>query len=434
MDRVCIIGAGPAGITAAREYQRAGVEVVVIEKEPRIGGRCLTTERGSDLGAVAWVPWYYDEVNAISDEVGVERDWVPFPVSFRLETGRAHFPFGARQLARSGVQSLRYLASHWWRWRGVSGPTITHVSDELQQSFAEFLRAEGYDHFGELGKVQTAGYGYRWDAPAMYHVRYVAPRAMLGTAFSIVRPRFLGGGTGLGFWKGGTQQIWEKQVARHAIEVRLGTTITAIRRGRDGVVVETDRGEVRADALVLACNPRPLLAVLDATDDERRLYDQFRTFDYRTYECTVAALGEGKRLYGSFRENLATDALDRPLVVFKRDEARASCVFYVNASGTIPDDAIARNIAADLARFGARLEEVTAQARFAYAPHVGSDAIARGFFGDVDALQGRNRTILVGAALTFDILAQVIPQTRAMVQRHLASASGGASVRAARSR
>ena len=228
MDRICIIGAGPAGITAALEYQRAGREVVVLEKDTRIGGRCLTTARGSDLGAVAWVPWYYDEVNAISDEVGVEREWVPFPVSFSLETGRAHFPFGARQLARSGVQSLRYLASHWLRWRGVSGPTITHVSGELQQSFAEFLRAEGYDHFGELGKVQTAGYGYRWDAPAMYHVRYVAPRAMLGTALSIVRPRFLGGGTGLGFWKGGTQQIWEKQVARHRIDVRLGTEILSL--------------------------------------------------------------------------------------------------------------------------------------------------------------------------------------------------------------
>jgi hypothetical protein len=111
-------------------------------------------------------------------------------------------------------------------------------------------------------------------------------------------------------------------------------------------------------------------------------------------------------------------------------------VFYVNASGTISDDGVADHIGDDLKRIGARLEAVTAKARFAYAPHVSSEAIARGFFGDVDAMQGKTRTILVGAALTFDILAQVIPQTRAMVRRHLGAsrASGVARGRAARSR
>jgi hypothetical protein len=420
-SRICIIGAGPAGITAAAAYRKAGYrDVVVLEKGARVGGRCLTTARGSDLGAVAWVPWYFDEVTALSDELGIERDWVPLPRSYSVERGRPTWPFSARQMLRAGVESVRYLANY-VRWRGVHGPGITEVSRELQQSFGTFLEREGYQSFGETGRVQTSGYGYRWDAPAVYNVRYVSPRGILGTGLSLLLPRCFGGGTGLGFWKGGTQQIWEKLVARDRIDVRTGVEITSIQRGPGGVSVRLAdaAAPLRFDALVLACNPRPLLGILDATDEERRLYGRFQTYDYRTYECAVANLGDGRRLYGSFRENLAADRLDRPLVLFKRAPDQDLVVFYVNASGSASDAAIADNIDADLRRVGARLVDVTAAAHHAYAPHVDSDALAGGFFRDVAALQGRNRTIAVGAAFTFDILAHVIAQTRDVVGRHI---------------
>jgi len=420
------VGAGPAGITAALEYQRRGYrDVVLLERSSRIGGRCLTTERGSDLGAVAWVPWYFDEVTAFSDELGVERDWVPLPVTYSTDAGRAVWAYSVRRLARAGVEGLRYLARHALHWQGVSGPSILRVSPELQQSYRDFLRAERFESLGDTGRVQTSGYGYRWDAPAVYNVRYVAPRSIVGVGLSLLRPRWLGGGTGLGFWKGGTQQIWEKAVARHRLDVRTGATITAIER-RDRVVVHLAGAPqpLVFDALVLACNPKHLLGVLDATADERRLYSRYRTFDYRTYECTVTGLGDGVRLYGSLRENLEAAALNRPLVLFKRDPDRNQVVFYVNADGGAGDDAIAANIAADLRRLGARLDDVTASARFDYAPHVDSAALADDFYLELDRLQGKHRTIGVGATYTFDILAHVIPQARDVVRRHVAGELG----------
>jgi len=427
-NRICIIGAGPAGITAAVEYRKRGFrDVVVLERSSHVGGRCQTTARGNDIGAVAWVPWYYDDVIALSDEVGVERDWVPFPVSYSLETGRRTWPFGPLQLARAGLESARYLVNHCVRWRGVGGPAITQVSPELQQTYAEFLRAQGYQTLGETARVQTSGYGYRWDAPAVYNVRYMSPRAMLGTGLSLLRPRRLGGGTGLGFWKGGTQQIWEKLVARHGVDVRTRVQVTSIRRSPEGVAVRiADGTETRFDTLVIACNPRPLLDVLDATAEERRLYGQLRTYDYRTYECAVSNLGEGRRLYGSFRENLAADRVDRPLVLFKRDADSNFVVFYVNAGDAARDEVIVDNIAGDLRRIGAHLDDVTAATRFDYAPHVDSEAVADGFFADVAALQGTNRTIAVGAAFTTDMLAQVVAQTRDVVRRHIAGELAGA--------
>ena len=42
MKDVVVIGAGMAGVTAARDCARAGLDVVVVEAQDRIGGRMFT--------------------------------------------------------------------------------------------------------------------------------------------------------------------------------------------------------------------------------------------------------------------------------------------------------------------------------------------------------------------------------------------------------
>lgn len=37
---VCIVGAGPAGLTAAHELQKLGYDTVVFEKRDTVGGKC----------------------------------------------------------------------------------------------------------------------------------------------------------------------------------------------------------------------------------------------------------------------------------------------------------------------------------------------------------------------------------------------------------
>jgi monoamine oxidase len=74
---VCVVGAGVAGLVAARELERAGLEVCVLEARDRVGGRLLNAELPGVDGAVVevggqWVGPTQDRVLALLREVGLE--------------------------------------------------------------------------------------------------------------------------------------------------------------------------------------------------------------------------------------------------------------------------------------------------------------------------------------------------------------------------
>src|SRR3954465_15791664 len=72
---VAVIGAGFAGITAARELQRKGVDVVLLEARDRVGGRVLDEPIGDgkvvEVGG-QWVGPGQDRLYALAREVGVD--------------------------------------------------------------------------------------------------------------------------------------------------------------------------------------------------------------------------------------------------------------------------------------------------------------------------------------------------------------------------
>src|SRR5256714_4218404 len=73
-SRICVVGAGYAGLAAARSVARAGTDVCVLEARDRVGGRIWTVERHGhriDVGG-AWLGPGQDEVYALAREYGVE--------------------------------------------------------------------------------------------------------------------------------------------------------------------------------------------------------------------------------------------------------------------------------------------------------------------------------------------------------------------------
>src|SRR5579862_6129655 len=71
---VCVVGAGYAGLTAARRLAQHGKSVVVLEARDRVGGRIWTAPLVDgtpiDRGG-AWLAPYHDAIYALAAEVGV---------------------------------------------------------------------------------------------------------------------------------------------------------------------------------------------------------------------------------------------------------------------------------------------------------------------------------------------------------------------------
>jgi hypothetical protein len=82
VERVIVVGAGFAGLSAANALRNAGVEVVVLEGRDRLGGRTWTRDVGGvpvDLGA-SWIHTPVgNPMTRFADQVGVGR--VPVPLT-----------------------------------------------------------------------------------------------------------------------------------------------------------------------------------------------------------------------------------------------------------------------------------------------------------------------------------------------------------------
>src|SRR4051812_28437384 len=78
---VCVVGAGYAGLTAARRLHQAGKTVVVLEARDRVGGRIWTQTLAGGLPVDrggAWLAPKHDAIFGLASEVGVTtyKTWV----------------------------------------------------------------------------------------------------------------------------------------------------------------------------------------------------------------------------------------------------------------------------------------------------------------------------------------------------------------------
>src|SRR3989304_1743045 len=127
MERVVIIGGGPAGLTAAYELGKVGIRSVVLEKGSRVGGLARTEEYKGyrmDIGGHRFFT-KVGEVEALWREV-LGPDFVKRPRLSRIYYNRKMFLYPLRfgdALSKLGLaESARVVLSYVRSWLLPGGP------------------------------------------------------------------------------------------------------------------------------------------------------------------------------------------------------------------------------------------------------------------------------------------------------------------------
>jgi monoamine oxidase len=264
---VAIVGAGLAGLTAARELTRRGKSVVVLEARDRVGGRVLNHDLGN--GAVTEVGGQFigptqDRIAALARELGVEE----FPTYnegenvLLLEGRRSTYPATGiptdPSISASLLKTLTELDTL-AKTVPVDKPwTAPRAAEWDAQTLQTFLLSS--DPNPGARAITDAAVKSIWGAEAgdlslLYALFYTAAAGNETTPGSFLRLVTTAGGTQEKRFVGGSQRIPLEVARALGDKVVLNAPVRRIEQSDRGVVVVTDTGRVSAGRVVVAVPP-----------------------------------------------------------------------------------------------------------------------------------------------------------------------------------
>jgi hypothetical protein len=402
---VCVIGGGSAGTYAATRLGDFGKSVVLVEAKDRLGGHTETyhdpvTGGTVDIGVIVF-----------EDDPLVHRHFSRFGVDLTPIAG-----FGAvnRYVDFRSGRPVDYTPPPpvtlpaYYQHISQYGPidTVFDLPDPVPQDlvapFADFV--EKYDFGAVVPLVFNYGQGIGniLDLPALYSINTFGQ----GVTRNILAGSFLTTAAH------DNSLLYERATAHLGDDVLLESQVMRVDRSSREVrvLVATPGGPrlIRAKKLVVAIPPLlRSFAGFDLDAVERSLFSQFISGAYYTGVVRLSGVPDGVSL-----ENVAAETPYNlpPLPgIYQVSPTGIPGLYNVKygSPSPIPEAQVRRNIRADIERIAKAgtypIEFEDLEVFASHAPfelHVSPEAIARGFYRRLNALQGRNRTYYGGAAFS----------------------------------
>lgn len=261
-----VVGAGFAGLVAARELTRRGRDVLVVEGRDRVGGRSHTGSVGGvpvDLGATFVGPTQ-DAVLALARELGC-------PTTATFDQGRNVIRWRGRTRTYSGtiprlslpslldIGRVRWLFARSAQRVPVAEPWTAPDAGRLDgMSLGGWLRSVHASRSSRdlMAIAARVTWGAEPDEVSMLHaLRYVK------AAGGLDRMLDTGGGAQQDRLVAGTQDIAVRMAAELHPRVRRNAPVHAVDHRPDGVTVHTGDDALDAQRVIVAIPPAHRAAI-----------------------------------------------------------------------------------------------------------------------------------------------------------------------------
>ncbi|WET82548.1 alpha/beta fold hydrolase [Amycolatopsis sp. QT-25] len=396
---VCIVGAGPTGLTLARELHRTGHHPIVLEAADALGGKCASIDldgRSYDLGGHICTP-RYTALAQLASQLDVPTEQatptlVPDPAT------RTWAPPDLSPLVNSDAHR-RYTDLRAARFPDIASPGLSHSARALAAPVDQWLADNRLGPLAAaLGTGYTAaGYGQLHSGvPALYFVKYAELTGLVADHPELMAT------AGAFTVAGGFGRLWQR-IADTLPDLRLAARIRRIDRGGQGVTITTTGGVVEADDLILTVPLSRVLPVLDATPEEREIAAKVRHIDYRTLVFTAEDLPQSG-FYLLPERTGSSSAAGRCVSFHHRHHDRDVYTGYVYGSPDFSEGRTADLLCEDMKQLGGRVRSVTLQRRWEFMPHFGSDDLRDGILDRLEDIQGQRRTYHAGSLPAFELI------------------------------
>lgn len=259
--QVAIVGAGFAGLTAARELTRRGIDAIVLEARDRVGGRTWTIRKdgywldaggqwtgpgqdhinalGKEMGVASFPTWPEGEHIQYTDGMGIRR-WVGAAPDQDMETMSkvVQAILALDQLAAEVPIDAPWNAPRAREWDSMTVQTWMDQNIESERAREQMCTAIEAVYAAEPHDV------------SLLHALFYARSG--GGFFYLISTE---GGAQADRFDGGMQLVAERVAAELGDRVRLSAPVRRIVQDAGGVTVEADAITVKAERRVVTAPP-----------------------------------------------------------------------------------------------------------------------------------------------------------------------------------